>query len=66
MTYYSDNRERMLQYNINYYWNHREEKLKYNAMYWEKNKEKIYYKRKQTQNKELNNKLKKSNMVHFN
>jgi hypothetical protein len=35
-------------------------------MYWEKNKEKIYYKRKQTQNKELNNKLNKNNMVHFN
>jgi hypothetical protein len=41
MTYYSENRELMLQYNINYYWTHREEKRIYNASYYERNKENI-------------------------
>ena len=48
MTYYSENRERVLQYNINYYWNHRDEKRIYNAHYYETNKENIYINRKIT------------------
>jgi hypothetical protein len=40
MTYYSENREKVLQYNINYYWNHREEKLKYNLCIGKKIKKK--------------------------
>ena len=48
MTYYSENRERVLQYNINYYWNHRDEKRVYNAHYYETNKENIYINRKIT------------------
>jgi hypothetical protein len=41
MTYYSENKEKMLEYNINYYWTHREEKRIYNASYYERNKENI-------------------------
>ena len=46
MTYYSENREKVLQYNINYYWNHIDEKRVYNAKYYESNKENIYINRK--------------------
>jgi|APCry1669189070_1035195.scaffolds.fasta_scaffold22596_2 hypothetical protein len=48
MTYYSENREHFLQYNINYYWTHRDEKRIYNAHYYETNKENIYINRKIT------------------
>ena len=46
MTYYSENREHILQYNINYYWNHIDEKRIYNKKYYESNKENIYINRK--------------------
>jgi hypothetical protein len=46
MTYYSENREQVLQYNINYYWNHIDEKRIYNKKYYESNKENIYINRK--------------------
>ncbi len=49
MTYYSENREKVLQYNINYYWNHIDEKRIYNKKYYESNKENIYINRKITQ-----------------
>ena len=49
MTYYSENREQVLQYNINYYWNHIDEKRIYNKKYYESNKENIYINRKITQ-----------------
>ena len=46
MTYYSENRQKVLQYNINYYWNHIDEKRIYNKKYYESNKENIYINRK--------------------
>ena len=66
MTYYSKNKERILQYNINYYWTHHQEKQIYNAMYWEKNKEKILYNRKQSRKNKPIDKLNNNNMVRFN
>jgi len=69
MTYYSENREKVLQYNINYYWSHIEEKKIYNAMYYENNKEhlninkKITAKRRRQQKMEIINN--KYNLVTF-
>jgi hypothetical protein len=69
MTYYSENREKVLQYNINYYWSHIEEKKIYNAMYYENNKEhlninkKITAKRRRQQKMEIINS--KYNLVTF-
>ena len=69
MTYYSENREKVLQYNINYYWSHIEEKKIYNAMYYENNKEHLNINKKITAKKRRQKKLEiinsKYNLVTF-
>ena len=69
MTYYSENREKVLQYNINYYWSHIEEKKIYNAMYYENNKEHLNINKKITAKRRRQKKLEiinsKYNLVTF-
>ena len=69
MTYYSDNREKVLQYNINYYWSHIEEKKIYNAMYYENNKEHLNINKKITAKRRRQKKMEiinsKYNLVTF-
>ncbi len=70
MSYYSENREKMLQYNINYYWTHIEEKRIYNAMYYETNKEHLNINKKITAKRRRQKKMEiinsKYNLVTFN
>ena len=69
MTYYSENREKVLQYNINYYWTHIEEKKIYNAMYYENNKEHLNINKKITAKRRRQKKMEiinsKYNLVTF-
>ena len=69
MTYYSENREKVLQYNINYYWTHIEEKRIYNAMYYETNKEHLNINKKITAKRRRQKKMEiinsKNNLVTF-